>query len=126
MWLGDRVEDAGPADPLLGAHARVFEAGGLPGDAVVLLEPSREGRVAASLVRDGEGPAALYLRPAAGIRPWLGDARARGVAVSRRRIGPLGSSLLVASGPASGPHLVIVDTPLPRRPRRAAAGTIPA
>ena len=124
MWLGDRPERSDGTDPLLGAYARVFAAGGLPGDAVVLLEPSTEGRVSASLARDAEGPTALYLRPAAGLGPWLRAARTRGVRVGPRRLGPLGSSVIVADGPISGPHLVIVDAPGPRRSGRAGAGTI--
>jgi hypothetical protein len=123
MWLGDAV-DASGEDPLLGAHAKAYEAGGLPGDRVVLLEPSTEGRLAASLARDGEGPVALYLRPADGLRPWLAAARRRGVAVGVRRIGPLGSSVLLAGGPTSGPHIVIVDAPRPHRPGPRATGTI--
>ena len=123
MWLGDGHGDAA-GDPLLGAHARVHEAGGLPGDRVVLLEPSTEGRVAASLARDGEGPVALYLRPRDGLREWLVAARARGLLPSARRIGPLGSSVLVLRGPTSGPHILIVDAPGPHRPRGRGAGTI--
>ena len=85
MWLGEAPDPGAPdaADPLLGARARVRDAGGLPGDAVLLLEPSTEGRLAASLARDGEGPAALYLRPAAGLRAWAAAARARGVTAER-------------------------------------------
>ncbi len=126
MWLGEAPDPDAPdaADPLLGARARVRDAGGLPGDAVLLLEPSTEGRLAASLARDGEGPAALYLRPAAGLRAWAADARARGVTLSARRIGPLGGSVLVAGGPVAGPHLVIVDTHAARASRTPAAGTI--
>ena len=111
-------------DPLLGARARLRAAGGLPGDAVLLLEPSTEGRLAASLARDGEGPAALYLRPAAGLRTWAVDARARGVALSSRRVGPLGGSVLVGGGPVAGPHLVIVDAHAARASRTPATGTI--
>jgi hypothetical protein len=123
MWLGDVVVDT-PGDPLLGASTRTYDAGGLPGDRVVLLEPSTEGRLTASLARDGEGPAALYLRPAVGLRAWLAAARARGVTPSPRRIGPLGSSVLLTGGPVWGPHLVIVDAPGDRRPGPRAAGTI--
>jgi hypothetical protein len=126
MWLGEAPDQDAPdaADPLLGARARLRLAGGLPGDTVLLLEPSTEGRLAASLVRDGEGPAALYLRPAVGLRAWAVDARARGVTLSARRVGPLGGSLLVVGGPVAGPHLVIVDGPGARASRAPAAGTI--
>jgi hypothetical protein len=126
MWLGDALAPDAPdaTDPLLGARARLRAAGGLPGDAVALLEPSTEGRLAASLARDGEGPAALYLRPAAGLRAWAADARGRGVALSARRVGPLGTSVLVVGGAVAGPHLVIVDTHAGRASRPPAAGTI--
>ena len=126
MWLGDAPDAGAPdtADPLVGARARVRDAGGLPGDAVVLLEPSTEGRLAASLARDGEGASVLYLRPASGLRAWAADARARGVTLSARRLGPLGGSVLVAGVPVAGPHLVIVDTHAPRASRTPAAGTI--
>lgn len=128
MWLGEAPDHDAPdaSDPLLGARARVRGAGGLPGDAVVLLEPSTEGRLAASLARDGEGPAVLYLRPAAGLRAWAADARSRGVTLSARRVGPLGGSVLVVAGPVAGPHLVFVDTHAARALRRPAAGTIAA
>ena len=126
MWLGEAPDPDAPdaPDPLLGARARVREAGGLPADAVLLLEPSTEGRLAASLARDGEGPAALYLRPAAGLRAWAADARTRGVTLSARRFGPLGGSVLLAGTPVAGPHLVIVDTPAARASRTPPAGTI--
>jgi hypothetical protein len=123
MWLGDAAApDA--IDPLLGARARVRAAGGLPGDTVLLLEPSTEGRLAATLARDGEGPAALYLQPVEGLRAWAAAARARGLTLSARRVGPLGGSVLVAGGPLAGPHLVIVDTPRARASRTPGAGTI--
>jgi len=126
MWLGDASDPHAPdaVEPLLGARARVRDAGGLPGDAVLLLEPSTEGRLAASLARDGEGAAALYLRPAEGLQAWTTAARTRGVTLSARRVGPLGASVLVTGGPVAGPHLVIVDTHAGRRSRTLATGTI--
>ena len=109
QWLGAAVEPASPIDPQLGAHARVRLAGGLPGKHVVLLEPSTEGRVAASLARDGEGPCAIYLRTAVGLDRWAAAARDRGVHLGHRRVGPLGRSALVHGAPAAGPHLILVD-----------------
>lgn len=114
-WLGEATE--APAahgsllDPHLGAYARVRGGGGLPGEAVVLLEPSTEGRLSATLARDGEGPAAIYLRPAGGLATWLEDARARGIPTSSRATGPLGPAVLLLGGPVAGPHLLLVDTP---------------
>jgi hypothetical protein len=116
--------DAGDhEEPLLGATARPRPTRDLPGPVIVLLEPVTEGRLAASLARDGEGPCALYLRPTEGLDSWVAAARRRGVAVSRRRVGPLGSGVLVPGTSVAGPHLVIVDR---RRPssRGRGPGTI--
>ena len=119
---GDGTAPGPPVDEHLGAVARLREGAGLPGAWTVLLEPSTEGRVAASLARDGEGPCALYLRPAAGLDAWAEAARERGVTVSARRDGPFGDQVLLASGP-SGPHVIVTEgrAPLPSVP---AASTI--
>ena len=89
---------------------------------MVLLEPSTEGRAAASLARDGEGPCALYLRPAGGLDAWLDAAREGGVTASARRDGPFGAQVLLAGSPA-GPHVIVTEG---RTPVSAAAeaGTI--
>ena len=112
-WLVGEVPD--PAtdaeDPILGARARRRVADGLPGAELALLEPTTEGRVAASLARDGEGPCALYVRPASGLDAWMAAARDRGVAMSTVGEGPFGRSVLVLGGPVAGPHLLIVDRP---------------
>ncbi len=115
MWLGPppapgnhAADAAPPVDEHLGAVARLREGAGMPGAWTVLLEPSTEGRVAASLARDGEGPCALYLRPAAGLDPWIEAAHERGVTVSARRDGPFGDQVLLASGP-SGPHVIVTE-----------------
>lgn len=134
-WLfGDPVAGTSRAvgrptseDPHLGARALIRATHGLPGEAIVLLEPATEGRLAASLARHGEGPIALYLRPRAGLDAWLAAARTRQVMVSSRRDGPLGPQVLVspagapghgsgvaAAGGAAGnvafvgPHLIVV------------------
>ena len=49
-------------EPTLGARARVAWSGGT---AIVVLEPSTEGRLAAALARRGEGIACLYVAGAA-------------------------------------------------------------
>jgi hypothetical protein len=98
----------GPGDEHLGGRARLREGAGLPGAWTVLLEPSTEGRVAASLARDGEGPCALYLRPAANLDAWVEAARARGVTVSARLEGPFGDQVMLASGP-TGPHVIVTE-----------------
>jgi hypothetical protein len=96
------------AEPLVGARARPRRTDGLPGGTLVLLEPTTEGRLAASLVRDGEGPCTLYLRAPAGLDAWVAAARRRGVTVSAKRKGPLGTGVLVPGPDRAGPHVIVV------------------
>jgi hypothetical protein len=105
--------EPGEPDPLLGAHVRVLHDPRLPGGRVALLEPSTEGRLAATLARDGEGPCALYLAPPDSLDAWLGRARSGGVAGSRPDVGPFGRASLVLGGPVAGPHLLVVDPGVP-------------
>ncbi len=92
-----------PGDPHLGARTLVRPTNGLPGEVLVLAEPATEGRLSASLARHGEGPVALYLRPASGLDAWVADARSRHVTLSARREGPLGPQVLVLPEPAPEP-----------------------
>ena len=106
-----------PASSAPGRGCRV--ADGLPGEQIVLLEPTTEGRLAASLVRDGEGPCALYLRPAGGLDGWLERARERGVADEHRAarsVRPIGPASPAA--PFAGPHLAGRRRRAGRGPRR--------
>ena len=116
-WLLDRDESLGDGDavpdPHLGASARRRRTAALPGGTLVLEEPSTEGRLAASLARDGEGPCALFLAPSAGLAAWTADARQRGVRVSARRPGPMGNAVLLPGRSMAGPHLLVVDTVAP-------------
>lgn len=104
--LGPAVPEAVPPDELLGARARFLR---FTGDKdILLLEPSTEGLLAASLARFGEGSVALYFLvgpdgPAA--------ARAAGFALSASGAGPLGRQRRVIVGPRWGPHLLVVDAP---------------
>ena len=109
-WLGPATAPRDGTEPHLGARTRARASRGLPGPVLVLAEPVTEGRLAASLARDGEGPCALYLDPVDGLDAWLAGAALRGVAVSAIRRGPLGRSVLIAGRP-SGPHLVVVGRP---------------
>ena len=111
-WLDPVARDAtdGTPEPHLGARTRARRSPGLPGEVLVLAEPVAEGRLAASLARDGEGPCALYLEPAEGLRAWRTAAATRGVVTSAVRPGPLGPSVLLPGAP-SGPHLIVVDRP---------------
>jgi len=92
-----------PGDGLLGARAA---ATGDP--RVVLLEPATEGRLAATLARHGEGPAALYL----GVEPAVLSAiRGRLLAIGEHPWagnGPYGPQLLASTRQAWGPHLLLV------------------
>jgi hypothetical protein len=83
-----------PDDELLGARAMIT-SGSHPG--IVILEPSTEGRLAASLARFGEGPAVLYVESE--VPPADG----------RIASGPLGRAWLLAGGHIAGPHLLIVE-----------------
>jgi len=95
-----------PDDALLGA--RCLAAVDEP--ALVLLEPSTEGRLAASLARHGEGPIALYLLiPDRTIDRFRVVAPASGVHLSRPAAGPFGRAVLVLDGPPSGPHLIVAE-----------------
>ena len=92
----------GPEERLLGANAWI----GRPAPtAVVLLEPNTEGRLAATLARQGEGPAVLWVR-----------GRIDGP-LSAPRDGPFGRERLVLGGRLGGQHLLVVE---------GSAGTIDA
>ena len=65
---------------------------------VVLLEPSTEGRLAATLARFGEGWCAT----------WESEAP-RDATLSASRDGPIGGERLVLGGPGSGPHRLVLD-----------------
>ena len=112
--LGPWTAESRPVEPLLGARCRLMR---FPGDRdLLLLEPSTEGRLAASLARHGEGSLAIWLH----VDPGAVDrARADGFVLSRQAHGPLGAERLVVGGPAWGPHLLLVVT-------SAAAGTTAA
>ena len=111
----DRATAAAPLDPAdafarlpddrhLGARVR----GSLARQpATFLLEPSTEGRLAATLARLGEGPAALYLvagsgEPGAGVSAMSAHISAKGAVAGRAdvRAGPLGPAVLLPGAPA--------------------------
>lgn len=92
-------------DRALGARAVLLESG-----PVVLLEPDTEGRIAASLARFGEGPAAIYLAAGDGGIPSRAAPPASG---------PFGRSAVMEQGDLQGPFLVACDG------RLVASTTIP-
>jgi hypothetical protein len=94
----------------LGARCRVAGDALSSGVSVVLLEPATEGRLAATLARSGEGPAATWL--AVGDLPAVIAAlRLTGVEASMERAGPFGAERLVLDGPIHGPHRLLVQLP---------------
>jgi hypothetical protein len=104
-----------PDDTVLGARCRLLRS--VAGDAdIVLLEPSTEGRLAASLARFGEGFLVRYVVVAEGFPDLARRAAAAGLALSRPAPGPLGTECLVLGGPAWGPHVVVSTDPNRQRP----------
>lgn len=98
---GAAFADATPCEHL-GAWCRIgrVRPGVAAADIVVLLEPSTEGRLAATLARHDEGW-------------WVTWEAADGAAdedpvLSSERPGPLGPERLVLGGPATGPHRLLV------------------
>ena len=128
MWLGeapdpDAPDDRRPAARGTGAGARRRRAAGRRG-ASSSSPPPRAGSPRRSPAT-ARVPCALYLRPAAGLRAWAAAARARGVTLGARRVGPLGGQVLARRRAVAGPHLVIVDDGTRARASRTpAAGTI--
>jgi len=107
---------------LLGDAAEIGAAAGAPraAAAVLLLEPDTEGRVAASLARQGEGPAVLYVGlPVRAVTAARARLARLGIRVASGP-GPFGSEAAIMGAPASGPTLVLVDLPGARRARRDA------
>lgn len=99
-----------PDDPQLGARARAVWLAE-DGPAIVLLEPSTEGRLAAALARFGEGPAVVYVgAPAGPSRFDVDRLRGAGVAVGREEAGPFGPQVLLSGRRPWGPHLVVTKS----------------
>ena len=85
---------------ILGAHCRVADAALPDGLSLAILEPATEGRIAATLARLGEGPAAVWVP--------VEDDIVAGASAARR--GPFGPERLVLVGPIFGPHRLLVVT----------------
>ncbi len=84
----------------LGARCRVASAALPGGVALAILEPSTEGRLAATLARVGEGPVAVWSR--------IGQDLARDDPAARP--GPFGRERLVPGGSVHGPHRFLIGT----------------
>jgi hypothetical protein len=102
------VPDAAPFEP--GAAETILGGSSLVGRAtagpvrLVILEPVTEWRLAATLARHDEGPAALWV--AGDGRPLPTD-----VQLSSPADGPFGRERLVLGAPIGGPHLLVVEEP---------------
>ena len=96
-------------DPSLGASVGLVRpAGEHP---IAILEPLKEGRLAATLARHGEGPAGEYVEAPVGLDAIRAAATRADIVLGRLADGPFGRSVLVLSGPVGGPHLVLVERP---------------
>jgi len=99
-----------PGTPVLGARCRVA-TGLLPdGISVVLLEPITEGRLASTLARLDEGPAAVWLA-VDDLAGALAVVQGRGGHASLARPGPFGDECLVLDGPIHGPYRLLIERP---------------
>ena len=115
-WPPPRPEDLA-GDPHLGAFALRDRASG-PGPADLVIEPDTEGRLAASLARSGEGPAALLL-----LRRVAGSPRSSpGSALGARRSRASARPVRPIDPPPGWPDLGSA----PRRRRRRPSGRVPS
>jgi hypothetical protein len=96
-------------DPLLGASVGLVKPP--HGDPVAIVEPSTEGRLAAALARDGEGPIGLYVESPVALDAVAALAASAGLQAGRIAAGPFGASVLVVAERIGGPHLVLVERP---------------
>ncbi|MEO5883899.1 MAG: hypothetical protein ABIQ58_00065 [Candidatus Limnocylindrales bacterium] len=105
---GATFADAAPCGHL-GAWCRIGRAdrgpGGEAGAFVILMEPSTEGRLAATLARHGEGWWATWETGWSRDRP----ADANAIRASQVRPGPLGPEWLALGSPVGGPHRLLVE-----------------
>lgn len=82
---------------------------GLARPLTLVIEPTTEGRLAATLARSGEGPTAMYLGlGSGGMAAFVAAARPGGVPVSTVRPGPLGPSAILLGGVVWDPAIVLV------------------
>ena len=117
LVAGTAFQEAPDCD-LLGGRCRIgrlAEPGADGASLVILLEPSTEGRLAATLARHGEGPMAIWLEdqsytpdlPDPPDPPDLPDTPSdprRSIAMA----GPFGTEALLLGGPIHGPHRLVV------------------
>jgi hypothetical protein len=122
-WAEDAVRAAiAGAVPDLHLGAAVVLVDDATEGRLAFAEPTTEGRLAATLARHGEGPCGRYLGFPAPASPDALDAFRRraaagGVPISRVEDGPFGPSVLLLTGPVTGPHLIVAERrPVPSPP----------
>jgi len=95
-------------DEILGARVVVIERE--PGMTVAVAEPTTEGRLAAALARQGEGPVGEYVALPAldSLDEFRRRARELGIPLSSPASGPFGVGVLVLGGPIGGYQLIVV------------------
>lgn len=106
--LANKPFATAPPTSLLGARCLVARDLLPDGVSLALLEPSTEGRLAATLARRGEGPAAIWLS-VLDLDAAAAAMHRSGVATSASRPGPFGPERLVLGGAIAGPHRLIVQ-----------------
>jgi hypothetical protein len=94
-------------DPHLGASVTLVRSA--EGDPIAILEPITEGRLAATLARNGEGPAGEYVEAPLPLEAIGRAAAAAGLVIGRPADGPFGRSVLVLPSRLGGPLLVLVQ-----------------
>lgn len=104
--LGPAAVEQLPDDPHLGAFV---VRDGLARPATLIVEPSTEGRLSATLARSGEGPVAIYLGlGGTELDALAAAARQGGVHVSTVQPGPLGPSAVLLGGRIWDPVVLLV------------------
>lgn len=98
----DRAWQSLRRDAVLGATVVCWRGPEGPRPLILVEEPDREGRLAASLARQGEGVAAIYVVPAAGsIVPTA--------ALGRSSVGPVGRARGLVDPRLGSPTVVLLD-----------------
>ena len=110
--LGLRAEafETAPSTRSLGARCRVRLDALDAGLALVLLEPETEGRLAATLARHDEGPAAVWLA-VADLASTTAALIGGGIPIVEEQPGPFGPERLLGGGLTTIPHRLVVRAP---------------
>ena len=99
LGVADDAFVEAPESVALGAHCLVAVAALSGGEALVILEPSTEGRLATTLARLDEGPTITWYAGPGDAAAGLGPART----------GPFGPERLVGGDPIHGPHRFLIE-----------------